>query len=316
MRNLLIVLLIGGPALLYAQDQTGGGQQQAAPAEGGEAPAQEGGGGEIAEEEEIVAQAEYKIDDAVKPIVDVQLRPFEPLDSFIVRRERGLEKRLPPGVEKELAEVIKLYNNFLKRPVYPVMIHDKIVIELGKFPKPDKWKIVIHNSAGLPVKTFEGRGGLPKRIEWDGFSDKGKPVIKPGEKFTYRVILMRKNGARRREVKELPEIVGFFTQTNKGDHMVFLNLEYVFQPGRAVLQPDGEERIVEMLNYVKDYYKGKGPVEVYVYSKGTFLWEDRAKVLKEIILKNAPIDPEKLHIKRGYFGQGAKYERIEVRFRE
>ncbi len=315
MRNLILLLLMGVPALAYAQEAPAeGGEQQAAPAEGSEAPAQ--GGGEIAEEEEIVAEAEYKIEDAVKPIVDVQLRPFEPLDSFIVRRERGLEKRLPPGVEKELAEVIKLYNPFLKRPVYPRMIHDKIVIELGKFPKPDKWKIIIYNSAGIPVKTFEGRGGLPKRIEWDGFSDKGKPVIKPGEKFTYRVILMRKSGARRREVRELPEIVGFFTMTNKGDHMVFLNLEHIFQPGRAVLQPDGEERIVEMLNYVKDYYKGKGPVDVYVYSKGTFLWEDRSKIIKELILKNAPIDPEKLHVKRGYFGQGAKYERIEVRFRE
>jgi len=112
MRNLILILLMGVPALAYAQEAPAeGGEQQAAPAEGSEAPAQ--GGGEIAEEEEIVAEAEYKIEDAVKPIVDVQLRPFEPLDSFIVRRERGLEKRLPPGVEKELAEVIKLYNPFV-----------------------------------------------------------------------------------------------------------------------------------------------------------------------------------------------------------
>ncbi|NPA80760.1 MAG: hypothetical protein GXO29_06910 [Thermotogae bacterium] len=316
MRRLLILMLIGGPFLMYAQEgEQPPADQQAAPAEGSEAPAA-AGGGDIAAEDTIVGEADYKIDDAVKPIVDVQLRPFEPLDSFIVRRERGLERRLPPGVEKELAEVIKLHNRFLKRPVYPRMIHDKIVIELGKYPKPDKWKIVIYNSAGIPVKTFEGRGGLPKRIEWDGFSDKGKPVIKPGEKFTYRVYLERKSGARRREVGELPEIVGFFTKTDKGDHMVFLSLDYIFQPGRVALRPDGEERVIEMLNYVKDYYRGKGPVDVYVYSKGTFLWEDRAKILKELILKNAPIDPEKLHVKRGYFGQGAKYERVELRFRE
>ncbi len=313
-RVFLFALLLGvSPFYAFAQDQAGEGEP--APAEAGEAPAQEGGG-EIAEEETIVGEAEYKIDDAVKPIVDVQLRPFEPLDSFIVRREKNLEKRLPPGVEKEIAEVIKMNNNFLKKPVYPQMIHDKIVIELGKFPKPDEWRIEIRNSAGILVKTFEGRGGLPKKIEWDGFSDKGKPVIKPGEKFTYRVILRRRSGARRRVVDELPEIVGFFTATDKGDHMVFLTMDAIFQRGRAVLKPDGEERVIEMLNYLKDYYRGKGPVEVYVYSEGAYLYEDRANVLRALILKNAPIDPEKLHIKRGYFGQGAKYERIELRFRE
>jgi hypothetical protein len=47
-----------------------------------------------------------------------------------------------------------------------------------------------------------------------------------------------------------------------------------------------------------------------------FLYEDRAKVLRELILKNAPIDPEKLVIKQGYFGPGAKYERIEMQFRD
>jgi hypothetical protein len=38
--------------------------------------------------------------------------------------------------------------------------------------------------------------------------------------------------------------------------------------------------------------------------------------LRELILKNAPIDPEKLVIKQGYFGPGAKYERIEMQFRD
>jgi hypothetical protein len=157
-------------------------------------------GGEIQEEETVIGIAEYKIEDAVKPIVDLQLKPFEPIDSFILLKERGLEKRLPAEVDKELSEVVKLNNPFLRRPVYPQMVVDKIIIKPGKLPKPDNWKIEIYNSAGVPVKTFEGRGGVPEKIEWDGMSDKGTPAIKPGERFTYRVYLERKTGAKRREV--------------------------------------------------------------------------------------------------------------------
>jgi hypothetical protein len=273
-------------------------------------------GGEIQEEETVIGVAEYKIEDAVKPIVDLQLKPFEPIDSFILLKERGLEKRLPAEVDKELSEVVKLNNPFLRRPVYPQMVVDKIIIQPGKLPKPDNWKIEIYNSAGVPVKTFEGRGGVPEKIEWDGMSDKGTPAIKPGERFTYRVYLERKTGAKRREVKEIPEVVGFAISNPKGDNLIYLNTEYVFQPGRANLQPDGEERIVEMLNFLKAKYKGNGPVEVYIYATNNFLYEDRAKVLRELILKNAPIDPEKLVIKQGYFGPGAKYERIEMQFRD
>jgi len=291
MRGLVYLLVIGLPVVLIAQ-------------------------GEIYEEETVVGTAEYKIEDAMKPIVDLQLKPFEPIDSFILMKEKGLEKRLPAGIDKELSEVVKLNNPFLRRPVYPQMVVNKIVIELDKFPKPDNWKIEIYNSAGIPVKTFEGRGDLPKKIEWDGISDKGTPVIRPGERFTYRVYLERKSGAKRREVREIPEIVGFAISDPKGDNMVYLNTDYIFQPGRANLQPDGEERIVEMLNFVKEKYRGNGLVEVYVYATNNFLYEDRAKVLQELILKNAPIDPEKLKIKQGYFGSGAKYERIEVKFRD
>ncbi|MEO0164021.1 MAG: hypothetical protein ABIL51_06095 [candidate division WOR-3 bacterium] len=293
-RYLILLAFFGLPVLGYAQDQ----------------------GGKISEEETVVGTAEYKIDDAVKPIVDLQLRPFEPVDSFILLKEKGLEKRLPAGIDKELSEVVKLNNPFLRRPVYPVMIVDKIVIKPGKLPKPDNWKIVVYNSAGIPVKTFEGRGGVPNEIVWDGISDKGVPAIKPGERFTYRIYLERKSGAKRREVREIPEIVGFAISDPKGDNMIYLNTDYVFQPGRANLQPDGEERIVEMLNFLKAKYKGNGPVEVYVYATNNFLYEDRAKVLRELILKNAPIDPEKLKINQGYFQSGAKYERIELKFRD
>ncbi len=257
MKRILVSLLLiwGMPVYVFAQEAQGKqqsapaggeaqGKQQSAPAGGEEQPAPAGGGGEVSEEETVVGTAEYKIDDAIKPIVDLQLKPFEPVDSFILIKEKGLEKRLPAGIDEELSEVVKLNNPFLRRPVYPVMIVDKMVINLRKYPKPDNWKIVIYNSAGIPVKTFEGRGGLPKEIEWNGVSDKGLPVIKPGERFTYRVYLERKSGAKRREVEEVPEIVGFSISDPKGDNLVYLNTDYIFQPGRANLQPDGEERIM------------------------------------------------------------------------
>ncbi len=84
----LIYLFLGvamsiSPSFLMAQAEEGG---ETAPAEGGGEEFGEGG----SLEEEVTGQAAYTIDDAKKPILDVTLKPFEPVDSLIAIREQAL----------------------------------------------------------------------------------------------------------------------------------------------------------------------------------------------------------------------------------
>jgi hypothetical protein len=48
----------------------------------------------------------------------------------------------------------------------------------------ERWKLLIANSRGQTVASFDGRGEPPKEITWDGRSQSGSPVI-PGLTYSY-----------------------------------------------------------------------------------------------------------------------------------
>lgn len=48
----------------------------------------------------------------------------------------------------------------------------------------ERWKLLIANSRGQTVASFDGRGESPKEITWDGRSQSGSPVI-PGLTYSY-----------------------------------------------------------------------------------------------------------------------------------
>ena len=309
------------PSFLMAQAEEGGGE---APAEGGGAPVpiegDEGGGDEFGSgsslEEEVTGQAEYTIDDAKKPILDVTLKPFEPVDSLISARERALEKRLPSSVEKQLVEVVQLHNKFLRQPVYPQEVVKDINLEVQKpRKKVDMWKMEIYNSSGKLVRTYEGKGNPPDQVLWDGKDDNGKPALTPGELYHYRITLARTSGATRKNLSEPFGVKGYWYEDN-GVYGIIASCDLIFQAGREELTDGAEERLIEVLNVIKQYYKGQNILEVKVYSHPQFLAESRGDVIKKFFLENAPLDPEKMTISPGFFsGTGPRYERLEVQFR-
>jgi len=133
---------------------------------------QQSAGSGTEQEEEVVEKAEYSIDDAVKPITDVTLAPFEPIDSLLYRKERKLELRLPKTIEDEIRKVIKIENLFIRQPVYPINVYREIPLNVGEFNKKYRnvkdWKIEIYDSWGNKLKEYSGKGKLPDFVYWDG----------------------------------------------------------------------------------------------------------------------------------------------------
>ncbi len=272
------------------------------------------------EEVEITAKAELTIDDAVKPITDVTLAPFEPVDSLLYRKEKSLELRLPKTIESEIRKVIKLEDMFLRQPVFPRNIYDKIPVAVGqynkKYPGIKAWTIEIYDSWGKKVRTFSGKGKLPDYIYWDGRDETGRVVVQPGNLYHYRIAVDYKKG-RRVELSKPFTVKGFFYEDG-GYYYVVVDINDVFEKGFAVFREGREDVIIEALNILKEHFPWSAPIEITYYPnpRDMMAMEARMSTLRHFIKSRLPVEEGKLVLKPGYYkGGGIKIEKLEIKFK-
>ena len=60
----------------------------------------------------------------------------------------------------------------------------------------ERWKLIVANSRGETVATYQGRGEPPKEIAWDGRAQNGSPVV-PGLTYSYAFEAYDKAGNKR-----------------------------------------------------------------------------------------------------------------------
>ena len=60
----------------------------------------------------------------------------------------------------------------------------------------ERWKLIVADSRGQTVATFQGRGEPPKEIAWDGRNPSGAPVV-PGLTYSYALEAYDKAGNKR-----------------------------------------------------------------------------------------------------------------------
>jgi len=272
------------------------------------------------EEVEVTAKAELKIEDAVKPITDVTLAPFEPVDSLLYKKEKKLEVRLPKTIEDEIRKVIKLEDKFLRQPVFPKSIYKEIPLALDQYNRKYKgiksWKLEIFDSWGKKLRTFTGKGKLPKYIYWDGRDEQGRIVVSPGELYQFRITVNYVKG-RRTELSKPFTVKGFYYEEGGYKHIA-LDISDVFERGFAVFKEGKEERIIEALNILKENFPWQGPIEMTYYPdrKGMMVMEARLNTLRSFILSRLPVEEGNLVLKPGYYsGGGIKVERLHIKFK-
>ncbi len=272
------------------------------------------------EEVEVQAKAEFSIDDAVKPITDVTLEPFEPIDSLLMRKERELELRLPKTIEEEIRKVIKLENLFLRQPVYPQNILAQIPLNLEhynkKYRKIREWRIDIYDSWGKHLRTYEGKGKLPKVVYWDGKDKSGKPVVEPGMLYHFRIRVKYEKGTRA-ELSKPFSLKGYFYEQG-GYYHIIVDISDVFEKGFAVMREGQEDRIIEALNIIKEHYPWNAGIEITYYPSpdAQMVMGERMNLLKQFIMSRLPIEEGKLNLKPGYYrGGGIKIEKLVIKFK-
>lgn len=303
MRLFKLLIILGFVGLLMSQEQQ---------------PPAQGSGTE--QEEEVVEKAEYSIDDAIKPITDVSLAPFEPIDSLLYRKERKLELRLPKTIEEEIRKVIKLENLFIRQPVYPINVYKEVPLNVGEFNKKYRnvkdWKIEIYDSWGNKLKEYSGKGKLPDYVYWDGKDTKGKAVVEPGQLFHYRIIVSDGRETRR-ELSKPFSVKGYYYEEG-GYKYTIVDIGDVFERGFAVFREGQEDRIIEALNILKENYPWTAPIEITYYPspEAMGVMEERMRILKQFIMSRLPIEEGNLVLKPGYYeGGGIKLEKIVIKFK-
>jgi len=84
----------------------------------------------------------------------------------------------------------------------------------------DRWKLMVADSKGQVVKTFEGKGDPPKQVQWDGRSQNGTPVT-PGLTYSYIFEAYDKAGNKRNFVGQGFRVSAYRLDSPSGPVLVF-----------------------------------------------------------------------------------------------
>lgn len=87
----------------------------------------------------------------------------------------------------------------------------------------ERWKLVVADSKGQAVATFEGKGDPPKEIAWDGRTQGGSPVT-PGLTYSYYFEAYDRAGNKRNFVGEGFKVSAYRLDSPSGPVLVFSGL--------------------------------------------------------------------------------------------
>ena len=84
----------------------------------------------------------------------------------------------------------------------------------------ERWKLMVADSKGQIVKTYEGKGDPPKEVQWDGRSQNGTPVT-PGLTYSYIFEAYDKAGNKRNFVGQGFRVTAYRLDAPSGPVLVF-----------------------------------------------------------------------------------------------
>ena len=121
----------------------------------------------------------------------------------------------------------------------------------------DRWKLVVANSNGETVASFDGKGKPPKELTWDGRGMDGKPVP-PGLTYSYVLEAFDRAGNKRNFLGKGFELPSYRLATPNGVAMLFSGDKLTVQrPESAV--PGGQEPAPAILLEAASWINQRNP---------------------------------------------------------
>ncbi len=111
----------------------------------------------------------------------------------------------------------------------------------------ERWKLMVADSRGRTVRTFEGRGRPPQEITWDGSGQDGAPVV-PGLTYSYVFEAHDRAGNKRNFVGDGFRVAAFRVETADGPALAFSGR--LLDADRATLGPATPAIVLESASWI------------------------------------------------------------------
>jgi len=136
----------------------------------------------------------------------------------------------------------------------------------------ERWKLVVADSKGELVRTFEGKGDPPKEITWDGRTQNGK-LVTPGLTYSYYMEAFDKAGNKRNFVGEGFKVSAYRADTPAGPVLVFSGMSVIasqkssYGMGSALANRAVAPVILETVSWLNQSTRVQQPVMIAVSAR-------------------------------------------------
>jgi hypothetical protein len=198
--------------------------------------------------------------------------------------DRNEADRISPFLQVSACE----HSPYTARPWLDIFATGEIIRFRPQVEDVDRWKLLIANSRGQTVASFEGRGKPPREIGWNGLSQDGT-LMTPGLTYSYVLEAYDQAGNKRSFVGEGFELPAYRQETSGGLTMLFSGREIATRASSSQAGASTKPPILlEVASRINQSPQAGEPVRVEVtarsFEKAKALADGVVQVINPLIL--------------------------------
>lgn len=263
-------------------------------------------------EEIISGQAQTQVEETKLYTISL-IDPFQPLNELLKSNKYIFDEKIYEEIDKATIPNQFLHSSYLRLPVEREIIAGDVLVFLPKFEtNVFNWELVVSNSLGETVRRIAKKGNPPALISWDGRTETGEMMI-TGEVYNFTFYAYDALGNQTRIAGKPQRVTGILYQ-EKGEWIITIAGEVIFQRGSALYVEGARERICEVTNLIKERFKKE--IIIYVYTENEALSQTRCDILRKELLNRVRLPKEALAVVPRFIpGLQPKYSKIEIHIR-
>src|SRR5262245_59259369 len=132
-----------------------------------------------------------------------------------------LDRTVPDAVSPFLRGSTATLSPYLGRPWLQVFASGDVARFQPQLDNVERWRLLVANSRGETVATFDGKGKPPREVTWDGRAANGE-AARPGLTYSYVLEARDKAGNKRNFVGQGFELPSYRLQGKTGPELAFI----------------------------------------------------------------------------------------------
>jgi hypothetical protein len=227
-----------------------------------------------------------------RPALELALDPAQVPGLDLGTARDVLDRTLPDLVTPLLATSTAGGSPYLARPWLQQFGTGAVVRFRPETRDVESWRLIVVDSKGQTVRSFEGRGRPPQEIAWDGRSADGSTAV-PGLTYSYAFEASDRAGNRRNVVGKGFGVNAFSFDTPQGPVLTFSG-RLLGAGGRGEGRDAPSEIVLEAASRLNQSPAGRGPLRVTVSARSREQAADLAGRVVQGLGALTPGDPARL----------------------